>query len=150
MVKYFLRLSQKTKNEILHDAFDCAILINSRWIQTIIRLLKSNGFADALSNPSNVNRETFAKQFLQRCKDIYLQSLMYSESNKIHDYLSFKDNSDIYNSQIYLDKVRIVEHRTTLTRLRTGCTCLAQDTGRYENIPRENRICPLCKQRLKT
>ena len=71
---------------------------------------------------------------------------MYSESKRINDYLSFKDNSDIYKSQIYLDKVRIVEHRTTLTRLRTGCTCLAQDTRRYENIPRENRICPLCKQ----
>ena len=132
MVKYFLRLSQKTKNEIVDDAFDCAILINSPWIQTITRLLKSNGFADAISNPSSVNRETFAKQLLQRCNDIYLQSLMYSELNGINDYLSFKDNSDIDISQIYLDKVRIVEHRTTLTRLRTGCTRLAQDTGRYE------------------
>ena len=33
-----------------------------------------------------------------------------------------------------------------LTRLRTGCTYLAQNTGTYQNIPRENRICPLCKQ----
>ena len=40
-------------------------------------------------------------------------------------------------------------HRTTLTRLRTGCTCLALDTGRFENIPRENRICPLCKSGLE-
>ena len=102
-----------------------------------------------LSNPSNVNMETYAKQFLQRRKDIYLQSLMYSESNRINDYLRFKDNSDIYKSQIYLDKVRIVEHRTTLTHLRADCICWAQDTGKYENIPQENRICPLCKQGVK-
>ena len=37
------------------------MLINSHWIQTITRLLKTNGFAYALSNPSSVNRETFAK-----------------------------------------------------------------------------------------
>ena len=39
-----------------------------------------------------------------------------------------------------------MEYRATITRLRAGCTCLAQDTGRYDNIPLENRICPLCKQ----
>ena len=64
----FYAYHRKPENEIVDDAFDCAILINSRWIQTITRLLKSNGFADSLNNPSNVNKETFAKQFLQRCK----------------------------------------------------------------------------------
>ena len=56
-----------------------------------------------------------------------------------------RERSDDYGFQSYLEKVKIVEHRTTLTRLRTGCTCLALDTGKFENIPRENRICPLCK-----
>ena len=56
-----------------------------------------------------------------------------------------RERSDDFGFQSYLEKVKIVEHRTTLTRLRTGCTCLALDTGRFENIPRENRICPLCK-----
>ena len=56
-----------------------------------------------------------------------------------------REGSDDYGFQSYLEKVKIVEHRTTLTRLRTGCTCLALDTERFENIPRKNRVCPLCK-----
>ena len=45
----------------------------------------------------------------------------------------------------YLDKIRIVEHRTTLIRLRTGCTYLATDTGRFNDTPKHERVCPLCK-----
>ena len=57
-----------------------------------------------------------------------------------------REISDNYGFQSYLEKVKKVEHITTLTRLRTQvCTCLALDTGRFENIPRENRLCPLCK-----
>ena len=33
-----------------------------------------------------------------------------------------------------------------MTRLRTVCTYLAIDTGRYENISTNDRKCSLCKQ----
>ena len=145
MVKYFLRLSQRTKNKIIDDAFDCAISANTRWVQTVSRLLKTNGFTNILLCPINIDKEAFQKQFIQRCRDIYLQNLLCPDSNRLNDYLRVRERSDDYGFQSYLEKVKIVEHRTTLTRLRTGCTCLALDTGRFENIPRENRIRPLCK-----
>ena len=149
MVKYFLRLCQGTNNnEIIDDAAKCAISINSRWVQTITRLLKTNGYAYVLHNPKNVDRNKLSEKFLQQCKDNYLQYLYYSGSDRIDRYLSLKEDTDNHQFQTYLDKIIIVEHRTTLpatlTRLRTGCTYLTTDTGRFNDTPKHERICPLC------
>ena len=145
MVKYFLRLYQGTNNEIIDDTAICAISINSRWVQTITRLLKANGYAYVLHSPKNVDRNKLSDKFLQQCKDNYLQNLYYSGSDRIDSYLSLTEDTDKYQFQTYLDKIRIVEHRTTLTRLRTGCTYLTTDTGRFNNdTPKHQRICPLC------
>ena len=101
-------------------------------MQTLSRVLKTNGFAYVLFNTQNLNREQLSKQFLQRCKDNYLQSLHYSDSNRIDNYLALKENSDNYQFQTYLEKIKIVEQRT-------GCTYLhgivAINTGRYEKTP---------------
>ena len=45
MVKYLTRLKEGTNNKILDDAPICAVQINNRWMQTLPRLLKTNGFA---------------------------------------------------------------------------------------------------------
>ena len=118
-------------------------------MQTLSRLLKTNEFAYVLFKTQSLNRDQLSKQFLQRCKDNYLQSLYYSHSNRIDNYLALKENSDNYQFRTYLEKIKIVEYRTVLTRLRTGCTYLAIDTGRYEKIPKNDRKCPLCKQSIE-
>ena len=130
MVKYFLRLSQRTKNKIIDDAFDCAIPVNTRWVQTVSRLLKTNSFTNILLCPINIDKEAFQKQFIQRCRDMYSQNLFCPNSNRLNDCLRVRERSDDYGFQSYLENVKIVEHRTTLTRLRTGCTCLALDNGK--------------------
>ena len=61
MVKYFLRLCQGTNNEIIDDGVICAISINSCWVQTITRLLKTNGYAYVLHNPKNVDRNKLSE-----------------------------------------------------------------------------------------
>ena len=86
MVKYFIRLKQGTNNKILNDASICAAQINTRWMQTLSRLLKTNGFADVLSNPQNLSGDQLSKQFLQRCKDnkiiTYKASLLRLKQNR--------------------------------------------------------------------
>ena len=46
----------------------------------------------------------------------------------------------------YLDKVKNVEHRGVLTKLRTGYDCLSLVKGRQTNVDRQERLCPLCKE----
>ena len=133
MVKYLLRLSQRAKSKIIDDGFDYGLSVNTHWIQTVSRLLKTNGFTNILFCQINIDKEAFQKQFIPRCRDIYLQNLHCPDSDRLNDYLLVRERSDNYGFQSYLEKVKTVEHRTTLTRLRTGCKCLALDTGKFEN-----------------
>ena len=42
-------------------------------MQTLSRLLKTNEFAYVFFNAQNLNRDQLSKQFLQTCKNNYLQ-----------------------------------------------------------------------------
>ena len=44
----------------------------------------------------------------------------------------------------YLDLTRKNPMRRTLVKLRIGCHNLRVATGRYDEIPFDERICPLC------
>ena len=118
---YFLRLAKDTSN-IVNDAFVCAIAQNTRWVQTVMRLLKVNGFYDAFLYPHNINRDSLKQQFMKRCQDNYLQELRFSEGAKISEYRNLQENEN-YQNQSYLEKSRIVEHRKTVTKLRASSTC---------------------------
>ena len=70
MVKYLLHLNRKQQKSS-DNASIYAAQINTCWMQTLSRLLKTNGFAYVLFNAQNLNRDQLSKQFLQRCKDNY-------------------------------------------------------------------------------
>ena len=110
MIKYFVRLAQGTRNIIVNDAFACAIAQNTRWIQTVMRLLKVNGFY--FLYPHDINKDSLKKQFMKRCQDNYLQELRFSEGTKINEYLNLQENEN-YQYQSYLEKIRIVEHKNS-------------------------------------
>ena len=87
MVEYLYNLNRGTNNKILDNVSIYAARINTCWMQTLSRLLKTNGFAYVLFDTQNLNRDQLSKQFLQRCKDNYLKSLYYSNSNRIDNCL---------------------------------------------------------------
>ena len=62
-------------------------------------------------------------------------------SRKLSFYHSIKKN---YNLSAYLDPTRKNPMRRTLVKLRIGCHNLLVETGRYDKIPLDERICPLC------
>eukprot|EP00116_Pleurobrachia_bachei_P001352 sb/3461614/ len=45
----------------------------------------------------------------------------------------------------YALSVSNYEHRSAMAKLRMSAHCLMIETGRHQNIPRENRHCPSCK-----
>ena len=75
MVKYFLRIAQGTGNKLLDETFASSQETNSSWTQNVERVLKSNGFANVLTNTCTVNKDTFHRNFLNRLKDMYFKIL---------------------------------------------------------------------------
>ena len=79
----------------------------------------------------------------QRIVDTYQQS-WYSEinnSSRLESYCFFKHNFEL---EKYLTLNIDQKYKLALTRFRTSSHSLLIETGRYENIPREQRICQSC------
>ena len=62
-------------------------------------------------------------------------------SQKLNFYYKIKTN---YSPSAYLDLTRKNPSRKTLVKLRISSHKLRIETGRYDNIPREERLCNLC------
>ena len=62
-------------------------------------------------------------------------------SQKLEFYNIFKDS---YTLSIYLDVTRKNPNRKTLVKLRISNHKRNIETGRYDNISRCNKICPVC------
>ena len=67
------------------------------------------------------------------------QTLQYSR--KLSFYHSIKKN---YSPSAYNDSTRKNPLRKTLAKLRIGCHNLRVEKGRYDKIPFDEGICPLC------
>lgn len=71
---------------------------------------------------------------------LWRHSLKHSE--KIEFYKVFKEE---YSLSDYLHQLRSFNERRTLVKFRISNHKLMIEVGRYDNIPRERRFCPLCK-----
>ena len=83
------------------------------------------------------------KQLVDLMKKKYVsywnQTLQHSR--KLSFYHSIKKN---YSPSAYFDSTRKNPGRRTLVKLRIGCHNLRVETGRYDKIALDERICPLC------
>jgi hypothetical protein len=54
----------------------------------------------------------------------------------------------VFECESYLHSVSNVQHRRLLSRFRTSSHDLAIESGRYVNMPRENRLCIFCNMNV--
>ena len=82
--------------------------------------------------------QTLQDQFIQK----WYSDMEHSSRGQY--YFSFKNDFGLEN---YL--IRLSEHaRVSITKLRTSNLKIPIETGRWNNIPKEDRICNLCKEAL--
>ena len=62
--------------------------------------------------------------------------------NKLRTYSTFKSEYCIEN---YCKSIMPLKHRSAMAKLRCGVTPLRNESGRYENLREDQRICPICK-----
>ena len=65
-----------------------------------------------------------------------------SGRNKLRTYKLYKFE---YNTEDYCKLILPLKHRSALAKFRCGVAPLRLETGRYENIPESERLCPYCR-----
>lgn len=152
MIKYWIKILQQNNNSLLKQVYlmlkqDTDLNINyngQNWATQIKNILQCHGFDYVWRQQFDINIP-FAL-IRQRILDTYKQ-IWYSEinnSNRLQAYSIFKHNFEIEN---YLNFEIDPKYKLALTRFRTSSHSLMIETGRYENIPREQRICQFCNMR---
>ena len=66
----------------------------------------------------------------------------YSDESKSFLYSKLKSSIGL---EKYLSELTSFKNRLILTKFRTSDHCLQIETGRYKNIPRQQRLCNICK-----
>lgn len=66
----------------------------------------------------------------------------YSDESKLFLYSKLKSSIGL---EKYLSELTSFKNRQILTKFRTSDHCLQIETGRYKNIPRQQRLCNICK-----
>ena len=77
-------------------------------------------------------------------KEKYIYIFGDTASKKLEFYKVFKDE---YSASDYLHQLRNFNERRNLVKFKVSNHKLMVELGRYQrdHIPRENRLCPLCK-----
>ena len=144
MIKYWTKILQQNNNSLLKQVYlmlkqDSDLNINC--VTQIKTILQRHGFDYVWREQADI---IIPFQLIrQRILDTYKQT-WYSEisnSSRLQTYSIFKYNFEL---ESYLNLDIDKKYKLALTRFRTSSHSLMIETGRYENTPREQRICQFC------
>jgi hypothetical protein len=117
-------------------------LINLSHILDTCNVLSSRKFCDMVGQNS---MNLFINEWKQRISSP--TGSVGSTRNKLRTYQLFKCQ---YETEKYVYLPMPKKHRSALAKFRCGVAPLRLETGRYENLDVNNRICPICKQNVET
>ena len=146
MIKYFIRFNSIAKDRYTYKIYKESLksdnCTKSKWFFYIKRIVDEIGFSYIWISQLNERncKQSIAKTFLQRLKDIYSQNaLRYinkdenSDSGKMQFLRKIKDN---YAFEPYLN-IQNSHHRKSISQIRLSSHRLAIETGRWQNFLRE-------------
>ena len=144
MIKYLTRFNSILKDRHLYKIYEESLTSNNfiKWFSNIKRIVDEIGFSYIWINQVNERncKQSIAKTFLQRLKDIYSQNaLRYinkdenTDSGKMQFLRKIKDT---YNFEPYLT-IQNDQHRKSISQIRLSSHRLAIETGRWQNILRQ-------------
>ena len=111
------------------------------WSKQIEKLLSAHGMHYKIpENASNTGNAFFG-----RTKDIFIQEALCGITNpdaKLRTYGLIKHK---FEREEYLVQIRNTKHRQTLSKFRLSNHKLMIEVGRHMKVPKEDRICEVCK-----
>ncbi len=149
ILKYWLKISS-CDNIIIRTIYNIQFedsngINNINWLSSVKSLLCDIGMYEVwLDQGHTINKQYFLRMVRERLSDNFIQSVesLIQESTKC---LLYKHLVDTWVVQPYLCEQRIPEYyRKAITKIRLSSHKLSVESGRFNNIERENRVCTMC------
>ena len=140
LFKYWASL-KSTSNCILKTCFDDMMCNENDWISNIRNELDNIGLG-SLFLKSNIDKVDI-NIIKQRLKDNWQQHI-FSDINRSSRGTLYQHLIDHFCLQSYLNKPVDDIYRKYITKMRLCSHDLKIESGRYQNLPRNERICECC------
>ena len=149
MIKYWIKILKQNNNALVKNAYlmlksDADRNINyhgKNWAYQIKSILQRHGLEYIWNQQSEIEIPFYTIK--QRIIDMYCQK-WYTEinnSSRLESYCLFKHD---FKQEKYLDVILENKYKVALSRFRTSSHDLRIETGRYDDIDREQRRCKSC------
>ena len=109
-------------------------------------MLQNLGLGELWTNEQHC--DIFFLEIKQRILDQYNQS-WYSDINNSQRLASYSRIKHSFESESYLDNISERKYKIALSKFRLSSHNLEIETGRYNSIPRSERICRLYEKKKK-
>ena len=146
-IKYWLKINMMSSNRLMKQCYIMSYNLDAAgrntWATNIKDLLYRYGFGYVWWNQSVGDINLFISEFSSRLRDNYRQEwhLEMSTNGKLSLYQQIKTTYENY-----LSELRHKKYIAVLARFRISNHSLAVETGRYEGLPRNQRICKICEK----
>ena len=119
------------------------------WAKDVKDTLLAQGFGYAWYNQGVGNIALFLRNFKERNRDIDISCLLNDIHNmdKLRTYKILKTN---FGCERYLKEISISSYKQVLVKFRGGLLDLRANSGRFENMPLEDRTCNLWRWKPST
>ena len=140
MLRYWNRIVNMDNSRIEKKVFMMdKTICNKNWCAEIFSILSNLRLIDVFHNNSLVNIKDAERQLMELYKDNWEHQIQIIP--KLRTYVQFKEQ---YECESYVYKVKERAHLSILAQFRFGILPLAVETGRYNDIPIEYRLCEFC------
>lgn len=148
-IKYWLKILNMSTSrypracyEMLYSLDECG---RTTWATSIKEILNTYGFGIVWLQQGVGDCELFLTQFKNSLQESLRQNWATSinNSSKLSVYCTYKS---ILEAESYLTVLNVPKYRSALARFRCSGHTLAIESGRYDNITLENRICTFCEK----
>ena len=145
MIDYWNRLNTLPESNLTKKALKENINIRANWIMTIEKLVKSFSLIETVDNPRKFKlllksntRKYYISHWQRKIKGENLKRLeFYQQVNRDSNFLPAK----------YIDLPKF-KMRKIIAKLRCSSHCLEIEKGRHRNIPRDERLCKMCPDKV--
>ena len=153
--RQWCRLSNMSDDRINKKVFRWIDSLKCRnWSYRIKQFLQSCDQAEYCT-AQNIQKGEFLKDMCEHIEDINEQkwlNIVNKETgkrgkNKLRTYNTFKQK---FCSEPYVYMILPRSHRSAMAQFRCATSPIRLETGRYEGLAVEARICPLCKNGVET
>ena len=155
MIKYWVKIVKQEDSSLVKktylllkaDADSNITYRGNNWAFQIKKFLSELGFLYVWQNQNQNENDIPLSAIKQRILDNYLQKWYadINNSSRLQSYCIFKHSFD---REKYLSVISDYKLRNTLSRFRMSSHNLYIETGRYYNIPREQRLCKSCNMSM--